>query len=370
MIPERGKIRFRKPAIALFATLAALAALSPAGAQPYPNRAIKLVVPYSAGSGADITARQTMAKLSGILGQSIVIENRPGASGMTGTDSVARAAPDGYTLLFGVTQHAINPGLYRKLPYETLADFAAVARVTSQPLFLGVPTSLPAKSVAELVAYVKARPGKLNYASTGIGTSIHLAGAFFAFKAALEMSHVPYTNASQAIADLGRGEVQVLFYTHQPLIPQVDAGRVRILGTTGAARSSWAPEVPTMTEAQIADFVMPAWHGVFAPANTPAEVVDVLEKALARVAADPDYRKDLEPTGTDIYYAPRRNSINSCGPRSSAFGRSSGFRERSRTEASGDRWPSLAALQGRSRATLSAAGSRAMPIVAERAEGR
>ena len=233
MIPERGKIRFRKPAIVLFATLAALAALSPAGAQPYPNHAIKLVVPYSAGSGADITARQTMAKLSGILGQNIVIENRPGASGMTGTDSVARAAPDGYTLLFGVTQHAINPGLYRKLPYDTLADFAAVARVTSQPLFLGVPTSLPAKSVAELVDYVKAHPGKLNYASTGIGTSIHLAGAFFAFKAALEMSHVPYTNASQAIADLGRGEVQVLFYTHQPLIPQVDAGRVRISGHDG-----------------------------------------------------------------------------------------------------------------------------------------
>jgi tripartite-type tricarboxylate transporter receptor subunit TctC len=182
MIPERGKIRFRKPAIALVATLAALATLSPAAGQPYPNRAIKLVVPYSAGSGADITARQTMAKLSGILGQNIVIENRPGASGMTGTDSVARAAPDGYTLLFGVTQHAINPGLYRKLPYDTLADFAAVARVTSQPLFLGVPTSLPAKSVAELVAYVKARPGKLNYASTGIGTSIHLAGAFFALR--------------------------------------------------------------------------------------------------------------------------------------------------------------------------------------------
>src|SRR5262245_26248405 len=207
MIPERGKIRFRKLAIALFATLAALAELSPAAAQPYPNRAIKLVVPYSAGSGADITARQTMAKLSGILGQNIVIENRPGASGMTGTDSVARAAPDGYTLLFGVTQHAINPGLYRKLPYDTLADFAAVARVTSQPLFLGVPTSLPAKFVAELVDYVKARPGKLNYASSGIGTSIHLAGAFFAFKAALEMSHVPYTNASQAIAEIGRAHV-------------------------------------------------------------------------------------------------------------------------------------------------------------------
>jgi tripartite-type tricarboxylate transporter receptor subunit TctC len=306
MIPKRGKSRFLHLAVATLATLATLVAFAPASAQSYPSRAIKLVVPYSAGSGADITARQTMAKLSAVLGQNIVIENRPGASGMTGTDSVARAAPDGYTLLFGVTQHAINPGLYRKLPYNTLADFVPVARVTSQPLFLGVPASLPVKSVAELVAYVKARPGTLNYASTGIGTSIHLAGAFFAFKAGLEMSHVPYTNASQAIADLGRGEVQVLFYTYQPLAPQIDSGRVRILGTTGAARSSWAPEVPTMTEANIADFVMPAWHGVFAPANTPGEVVDALDKALARVAADPGYRKDLEPTGTDVYYAPSK----------------------------------------------------------------
>jgi tripartite-type tricarboxylate transporter receptor subunit TctC len=160
--------------------------------------------------------------------------------------------------------------------------------------------------VVELIRHVKEHPGKFNYASTGIGTSIHLAGAFFAYKAGLQMSHVPYTNASQTITDLGRGEVQVLFYTYQPLMPQVLSGRVKILGTTGAARSSWAPDVPTMVEAQVPDFVMPAWHGVFAPANTPAEVVDVLEKALARVAADPDYKKTLEPTGTDIYYAPSK----------------------------------------------------------------
>ena len=305
MIPTRTNNRFHKVAsvAALLAALAVLLPLSGAAAQSYPNRPIKLVVPYSAGSGADITARQTMAKLASVLSQNIVIENRPGASGMTGTDAVARATPDGYTLLFGVTQHAINPGLHKRLPYDTLADFVPVARVTSQPLFLGVSASLPAKSVAELVRHIKGHPGKLNYASTGIGTSIHLAGAFFAFKAGLQMSHVPYTNASQAVVDLGRGEVQVLFYTHAPLMPQVETGRVRILGTTGTARSSWAPDVPTMAEAQIPDFVMPAWHGVFAPVNTPTEVVDVLEKALARVAADPDYRKDLEPTGTDIYYA-------------------------------------------------------------------
>jgi tripartite-type tricarboxylate transporter receptor subunit TctC len=305
MISPLKKPGFHKPvyAIALLATLPLLAPPSTAAAQPYPNRTIKLVVPYSAGSGADITARQTMAKLATILNQSIVIENRPGASGMTGTDQVARAAPDGYTLLFGVTQHAINPSLQKKLPYDTLADFIPVARVTSQPLFLGVSTALPGNSVVELIRHVKEHPGKFNYASTGIGTSIHLAGAFFAYKADLQMSHVPYTNASQTITDLGRGEVQVLFYTYQPLMPQVLSGRVKILGTTGAARSSWAPDVPTMVEAQVPDFVMPAWHGVFAPANTPSEVVDVLEKALARVAADPDYKKTLEPTGTDIYYA-------------------------------------------------------------------
>jgi tripartite-type tricarboxylate transporter receptor subunit TctC len=301
MSTTRKRINTPVFAAALLATFATM--LTTALAQSYPSRAIKLVVPYSAGSGADITARQTMAKLSGVLNQSIVIENRPGASGMTGTDAVARAAPDGYTLLFGVTQHAINPGLQKKLPYDTLADFIPVARVTSQPLFLGVSTLLPGNSVAELIRHIKEHPGKFNYASTGIGTSIHLAGAFFAFKAGLQMSHVPSNNASQTITDLGRGEVHVLFYTYQPLMPQVLSGRVKILGTTGAARSSWAPDVPTMVEAQIADFVMPAWHGVFAPANTPREIVDVLEKGLSRVAADPEYKKTLEPTGTDIYYA-------------------------------------------------------------------
>jgi tripartite-type tricarboxylate transporter receptor subunit TctC len=202
-----------------------------------------------------------------------------------------------------VTKHAINPGLQKKLPYDTLTDFVPVARVTSQPLMLGVSTTLPVASVAELVGYIKERPGKLNYASTGIGTSIHLAGAFFAYKAGLQVSHVPSTNASQTITDLGRGEVHVLFYTHQPLLPQVAAGRVRILGSTGATRSSWAPEVPTMVEAGIADFVMPAWHAVFAPAGTPREIVDVLEQGLAQVAADPEYKRTIEPTGTDIYYA-------------------------------------------------------------------
>jgi tripartite-type tricarboxylate transporter receptor subunit TctC len=162
---------------------------------------------------------------------------------------------------------------------------------------------VPGNSVAEVVAHFKANPGKYNYASTGVGTSIHLAGAHFASQAGLTMSHVPYTNASQCIVDLGRGEVQVLFYTHSPLLPQMQTGRIKMLGSTGAVRSAWAPDIPTMQEAGMPGFVMPAWHGVFAPARTPADVVGVLEKALAKVADDPSYRKTIEPTGTDIYYA-------------------------------------------------------------------
>jgi tripartite-type tricarboxylate transporter receptor subunit TctC len=265
-----------------------------------------VIVPYSAGSGADITARQTMAKLSEILGQNIIIENRPGTSAIVGTDAVAKAAPDGYTLLFGVTQHAINPTLQPKLPYDTLNDFVPVARVTDQPLYMAVNTAVPGKDAAGVIEHIKTAPGKYNFASTGLGTSIHLAGAYFAWRAGVEMSHIPYTNASQTLVDLGRNEVQVLFYTYQPLTPQLQAGRIKILGSTGATRSAWAPEIPTMEEAGMPGFVMPAWHGVLAPAKTPQEIVDILEKALARVAQDPGYKKTIEPTGTDIYYAPSK----------------------------------------------------------------
>jgi tripartite-type tricarboxylate transporter receptor subunit TctC len=293
---------------AILSGLAALAAFATSSAfsQTYPTRPIRLIVPYSAGSGADITARQTMAKLSEVLGQNIIIENRPGTSAMVGTDAVAKAAPDGYTLLFGVTQHAINPTLQPKLPYDTLNDFVPVARVTSQPLYMGVHVAVPGNSVSDVVAHIKANPNKYNYASTGVGTSIHLAGAYFASQAGLGISHVPYTNASQCIVDLGRGEVQVLFYTYSPLLPQMQTGRIKILGSTGARRSAWAPDIPTMEEAGMRGFVMPAWHGVFAPAKTPAEVVGILEQALAKVANDPSYKKTIEPTGTDIYYAPSK----------------------------------------------------------------
>lgn len=302
----RGRLRHRCARLGATVTLVAALLAAPALAETYPSRAIKVVVPYSAGSGADVSARLTVPRLSTVFDQNVVIENRPGTGAIVGTDSVAKAQPDGYTLLLGVTQHAINPTLQKKLPYDTVKDFIPVSRLTSQPLVLAVSSSLPVKSVAELVAYVRARPKTLNYASTGIGTSIHLAGSYFAHAAGLEISHVPYTNASQATVDLGRGEVQMIFYTYLPLVPEVQSGRARILAITGAERSSWLPEVPTMVESGFPGFVMPAWQGVFAPAGTPKEVVGVLEQAFAKVMADPDVKAKLEPTGTDVYYAPSR----------------------------------------------------------------
>ena len=294
---------------------------SAAQGQSYPTRPIRVIVPYSAGSGADITARQTMAKLSEVLGQNIVLENRPGTSAILGTDAVAKAAPDGYTLLFGVTQHAINPTLQSKLPYDTLNDFVPVARVTSQPLYMGVNAAVPGQSVAEVVAHLKANPGKYNYGSTGIGTSIHLAGAYFASRAGLTMTHVIYTNAAQCIVDLGRGEFQVLFYTHSPLLPQVQTGRVKMLGSTGAKRSAWALDIPTMEEAGMPGFVMPAWHGVFAPAKTPPEIVGVLERRWPRwQTIKPTERPSSRPAPTST--TPRRGrSANSCATKSSGSAR-------------------------------------------------
>mgnify|MGYP000635581193 CR=1 FL=1 len=186
-----------------------------AWAQAYPDHPIKAIVPYSPGSGADVTARLTLGYLATELKQSVVIENRPGAGAIAGTQAVAQAAPNGYTILFCATQHAINPSVQDSLPYDTQKDFIAVARMTTQPLFLAVPASLPVNSVAELIAYIKATPGKYNYGSTGVGTSIHLAGAYFAAQAGLSMTHIPYKGNAPLLQDLGGGQVDfaVLVYS-------------------------------------------------------------------------------------------------------------------------------------------------------------
>jgi tripartite-type tricarboxylate transporter receptor subunit TctC len=285
------------------AAFVALVFTQHAFSQTYPARPVKVVVPYSAGSGADISARVTIAKLSQYVPGNFVIEDKPGASGITGSEDVARSAADGYTLLWAPTQHAINAAFIRHLPYDTLKDFMPISRLTTQPLYLGLTSKIPANSVQELVEYGKAHPGELNYASTSVGGSIHLAGAWFAYKSGLKMSNIVYSATSQAMIDLGRGEVQMIFYPYQPLLPDVQSGRARILASTGATRSSFAPDVPLMAEAGVSDFVMPAWQGLLAPAGTPQEIVDVLEKGLAQVAADPSYADALKATGTEVFYA-------------------------------------------------------------------
>ncbi len=283
-------------AVAVAVSLCALA--SQASAQSYPDRTIKAIVPFSAGSGADMVARISMPKLSQTLNQNIVIENRPGSSGIAGTDAAAKSTPDGYTLLMTATQQVITPSMHKSMPYDMVKDFIPIARLTIHPLVMAVPSSLPVKSVAEFVAYVKARPGKLNYASTGVGSSIHMSGAYFIQQAGLDMAHVPYVSPAQATLGLGRGDVQLMFYGHNQLTAEVQSGRVRMLATTGSVRPEWGHGLPTIKESGYPNYQLYSWQGLFAPAGTPKPIVDILDKAVATALNDPDVKARFDGAGT------------------------------------------------------------------------
>lgn len=282
-------------------TMMLVIADSNALAQTYPDRPINVILPYSAGSGADFAGRVTLPKLSQIIKQNMIIENRPGASGIPGTLAAAKAPPDGYTLLFSATQQVITPNLYKSLPYDMVKDFVPVTRLTYHSLPLAVSTTVPVNTLEELVAYVKARPGKLNYGSTGLGTAIHMMGAYFVNVAGLKMTHVPYSKAADAVVGLGRGDVQIMFYGHNALLPEIQAGRVKLLATSGAERASWAPQLPAVKE-RYPDYVLYSWHGLFAPANTPRNVVDVLNRGLARVLRDPEVIDRFSNAGTSAQH--------------------------------------------------------------------
>jgi tripartite-type tricarboxylate transporter receptor subunit TctC len=286
------------------AALFALALLSSpnADAQDYPAKTIRLVVPYSAGSGIDSVARQVAGRLAGKLGQQVLIDNQPASQSITGTDFVAKARPDGYTLLLNSTQHTIQPSLFKSLPYDTLAAFVPVARLTSQTLLLAVSSNLPINSFKELVAYAKAHPG-MNYASTGTGSSLHLAGAYLNYVADMKANHIPYTTAAQAISDLARGDIGFMFYPYPPFKAQIDAGRLRILAATSAERPSFFPSAPTLVELGYPDFIMPAWHAIYAPAGTPKPIIDKLYAAAQAVLKDPETVAKLAAIGVDVYPA-------------------------------------------------------------------
>jgi tripartite-type tricarboxylate transporter receptor subunit TctC len=272
-------------------------------AQNYPDRPVRLVVPYAAGTTTDLLARQVTEKVSDLLGQRLVIENKAGAGGSLGAESAARSTADGYTLLWGTSQtQAVNISLYKSIKYDPMKDFAPVARIASQPLVLVVHPDVPARSVAELIALVKKQPEKLNYASTGSGTSAHLAGASFNKAAGLQLLHVPY-NGGQVFQDLLSGRTSMIFYPYLPLKGYVEAGQLIPLATLGAQRLAELPNVPTMIESGYPDFVFASWNAVYAPVGTPTAIVDTLTKAFERAMADADLQKRLAGTGTTIEFA-------------------------------------------------------------------
>jgi tripartite-type tricarboxylate transporter receptor subunit TctC len=269
-------------------------------AQAWPTKPIRLVVPYPPGGSADILARSIGQKLSDGLGQQVVVENRPGAGTAIGAEAVAKAAPDGYTILLGtVSSHAINPALTPGLKYDPVKDFAPVSLVASIPFALIVHPSLPATSVKELIALAKAKPGSLNFSSAGSGTSNHLAGELFKSMTGTFMVHIPYKGSAPALNDLIAGQVQLMFDLVLTTAPHVKSGAVRALAVTGRERSSALPGVPTVAESGVPGYEVSAWFGFFAPAGTPPAVVNALNAETVKTLRLPDLRERLASQGAD-----------------------------------------------------------------------
>ncbi|MCL4801719.1 MAG: tripartite tricarboxylate transporter substrate binding protein [Burkholderiales bacterium] len=269
--------------------LGALVAL-PAAAQDYPSRPVKIIVPYSPGGPADIYARVLGAQMEKPLGQPFVIENRVGGGAVIGTDFVAKAEPDGYTLLMMSNTHTVNETLLPKKPYDLMRDLVPVAPVNYSDLLLVVHPSVEAKSVKELVALAKAKPGVLNYASSGPGTPYHMAGELFKTMAGVDIVHVPHKGSAGARTSIMGGQVQVMFDAITTMAQNARAGKVRALATTGANRSTVMPELPTVSEAGVPGYEAPIWLGVMAPKGTPQAVIDKLNAEIRKTVALPDIK--------------------------------------------------------------------------------
>jgi tripartite-type tricarboxylate transporter receptor subunit TctC len=282
------------------ALIAASVFTLPARAQDFPNRAITLIVPYAAGGGNDAMARVAADKMSKTLGQQIVIENRGGAGGTIATRQVAKADPDGYTLgLGGTGTLAIGPTLYGNVGYDPRKDFAAVGLIGSSALVVLVHPSLPVKSITELIAYVKANPGKLNYASAGSGSGIHLGTEYFLSLAGIHITHIPYKGSGPALTDLVGGHVSIYFSSLPPAIGLVRDGKVRALAVTGPKRSPIFPELPTVAEAGLPGYDAVLHYGIVAPAGTPRAIIDKLNAALRAAVMSDDVKTKMAADGTE-----------------------------------------------------------------------
>jgi tripartite-type tricarboxylate transporter receptor subunit TctC len=298
--PPGGEHKMLRKSIAALAAGVGLALPLAAGAQqPYPSKPIRMVVPSAPGGGTDITARVMAPKLSEFLGQQVVVENRAGAGTMIGGEVVARAAPDGYTLLMGISTLAINPAMYKKVPYDALKDFVPITQAVALPNILVIHPSLPARSVKELIAFTKPRPGQIQFASAGIGTSPHLAAELFLSMAGIKMLHVPYKGSGAGLIDVVAGHVPVMMPSILSGLPHAKAGRLRALGVSSVKRAGGAPDVPTIAEAGVPGYEAVQWFGILAPAGTPRPVVDRVHRESVRVLQSPDIRERLQADGAD-----------------------------------------------------------------------
>lgn len=283
----------------IFCALFCLAA-SVAFAQGYPSKPVRMVVPFPPGGTTDILARAVGQKLSEAWGQQVVIDNRPGAGGNIGTDIVAKAPADGYTLLMGtVGTHAINASLYAKLPFDPIKDFAPVALVASVPNVLVVNATIPATSVKELIALAKSKPGQLNFASSGNGTSIHLSGELFKSMTGTSILHIPYKGSSPALADLIGGQTNMMFDNLPSSMGHIKSGKLRALAVTSAKRSPALPDVPTIAEAGVAGYEASSWFGVLAPAGTPKEIVAKINADIVKALGVPEIKERLSSQGAE-----------------------------------------------------------------------
>jgi tripartite-type tricarboxylate transporter receptor subunit TctC len=268
-------------------------------AQGYPAKPVRMIASSSPGSAVDIVARIVAQKLGEQLGQQVIVDNRAGAGGNLGAELAAKSAPDGYTLFMGTPAHAINTGLYRKLNYDLTRDFAAVSQVTSGQYVIVVHPSLPVKSVKELIALARTKPGQLNYASAGNGNATHLAGELFNSATHVKLVHVPYKGSGPALTDLVGGQVQLMFCNLTAALPQVKSTRIRALAVTGRTRASAAPDLPTVMEAGVPGYVVVSWFGVLVPAATPRELITRLNTDVARAMGAPDIRERLAGEGAE-----------------------------------------------------------------------
>ena len=299
MNPSNLQRRRVVTALSIAATGIGLPWTAQAQSAAYPDKPVRFVVPYPPGGGTDVIARIVQERFQALLGQPILIDNKGGAGGSVGTELVARAAPDGYTVLFTLSSHTINPAIFPKLTFDTVKDFESVGLVASLPQILVANPQVPANTIAELVALAKAKPDSLSYASVGNGSPGHLAGELFKLRTGTQMTHIPYRGGGPAVTDVMGGQVPLLWVSIPAAAQFVKAGKLKPLGVSTLKRSAAFPDVPTLQEAGIADFEVDSWYAMFVPARTPKPVIERLNKALNSIVGEPAIREKLLAQGAE-----------------------------------------------------------------------